>query len=344
MRLVRLLPLLLAAACSGADPETDGPKTDTPTDGVVDTDTPVDTDTGTTTTETVPCEISVRGAYPADGATDVFFRVEVRFNLDTEVETAAVHVTDGAGTEVPGTSTVEGTMVRWSGDPLDPNTNYTATVDFGCGTDSVSWTTSPTGGPVLTDPAGLVYDVDLAGGQWVEPPGVGELIAAQLGGTRVLLSPTARSADTIEMLAALGTVAGQDPCNPTIAFPPADWADPYFEITAPVLPLGVGGFVFDIEDARLSGAFVPDASAIEGGTLAGTVDTRPLNDMLGLGTAPDATCQLLSTFGVSCVACSDGSGDYCMTVFVDTIDAPLILGETLVERTEEDIAADPTCY
>ena len=109
------------------------------------------------------------------------------------------------------------------------------------------------------------------------------------------------------------------------------------------MPLEVEGFSVVIDDLQLSGAFAADGTSVQGVTLAGKIDTRPLVELVSPGGADDAVCVLVSTFGVACEACSDGSGDYCLTVYVDNMVAPEQAGLTIQPRTAEDVAADPAC-
>lgn len=304
------------------------------------------TDTGGTTgdDDDDACANSVIEAFPADGATDVYYRSTVRFTLAAEDTAASVMVMDSAGGMVNGTTMVEGNIVRWEGDPLAPNSTYDVTLSYECGDATVSWTTSDVGGTTSVDLTGKVYGLDLTSGEWEQPAGVGDLLATQLGDVEVLISPLTVGATDIQMIGGLGDGSGgQDLCTETIPFPPANWTDPYFEVTAPSLALTVSGFTVNIDDLELSGAFAPDGSRIQGAVLKGAINTIPLVELIAPGGADDAVCQLVGTFGVSCESCSDGSGDYCLSVWVQNIEALEVPGGTLVERLAADIAADPAC-
>ena len=288
------------------------------------------------------CMNSILSQFPEAGSTDVYFKTDVRFTLAVEDPTAVIKLVDAANTEVNGTTAVSGTLVTWSGDDLQPSTEYTATLTYECGDAAVSWTTSEVGGPTTVDLTGGVYGLDVAGGQWVQPAGVGDLLASQLGDTQIFLSVSEVAADTITMLGAIGSGGLQDVCSPTIPFPPADWQDPTFSLQSPLLPLVVAGFTIDIENLDLSGSFAPDGSRIQGGSLKGSIDTRPLGAAFGLSGGDDAVCALVATFGVACEACGDGSGTYCLSVWVDDMGAAK-LDTTVVPRTEEEIALDAAC-
>ena len=221
---MRVWLVVFGVGCTGAEETKDDPTGPDPSTDTTPTDTgPIDVPTDTATTPTTsppPCEVGVLGIFPADGATDVFYRTEARFNLDTPVPDATVAVVSDAGAPIAGTSTVEDTVVRWSGDAaLSPNATYTATVDYGCGTTSASWTTGTVGGAVEADLIGRTYAVDFQSGSWLEPRGLGDLFAKELGDTQVFLSPLAIDDDTIDMIGATGAGDVQFPCLPTIAFP-----------------------------------------------------------------------------------------------------------------------------
>jgi hypothetical protein len=325
-RYLAVLAAAMLAACSGG--KDTGPTGDTG-------GTPGDDDDA--------CENSVVTRFPVSGDADVFYKTDVRFSLEAEEADASITVTDGAGAVVDGQTTVAGTLVTWDGTAdLAPSTAYTATLSYSCGEDAISFTTSNTGEPTGGGLEGRVYALDLAGGDWVEPPGVGPLLSSQLGDTQVLVSPLALDATSITMIGAIGSAGIQDLCSPTLPFPPADWTDPYFSLAAPALDLVVAGFTVTIQDLDLSGAFAPDASRIQGAALKGTIDTRPLGVAFDLGTAPDAVCQLVATFGVACQECGDGE-PYCLSVYIDAVEAGYLNGSTIVERTDADIAADPAC-
>lgn len=318
-RFTAMFATTMMVACSGGGKDTTGPD-----------------DTGTPPA----CSNSISAQFPDNGNTDVYYKTDVRFTLAEEDATATIVMTDSAGAEVSGTTTVEGKIVTWSGDDFAPLTTYTATLNYACGAPSVSWTTSDVGGPTEVPIVDRVFALDLASGEWVRPAGVGDLLATQLGDTQIFVTPTETPAATITMTGAIGSQNTQDLCSPTIPFPPANWSDPYFELESDLLPLVVAGLTIEIEDMSLSGAYAPDASRIQGASLRGSIDTRPLGEAFDLGTTDDAVCGLVNTFGVQCEACSDGSGNYCLTVWVDNIEADYVPGLVIQERTQADIDAD----
>jgi hypothetical protein len=320
------------------DADTDA---DSDADADADGDTDVDIDTATDSGSTRPCETTVIDRFPLDGDVDVYARTDIWFVLTESDPSATITVTDAGGTAVSGTTTVDDLIVTWVGDPLVVNSDYEARLDYLCGSEVTHFATSDVGEPLGVDPTGTVYAIDLGTGIWVEPIGLGSLLSAQLGNTDLLVTPTAITPTSIELLGAVGTYAVQNVCVPTIPLPSALWVDPYFELTSPLIPLDFGGVAVEVADVELSGSFASDGSRIQFGVLKGLIDTRPLGEVLGLGSSEDAVCQLLVAFGLACEPCLDGA-TYCMSVWVDDLEAPDVPG-TVVPRSTSDIAGDPIC-
>ncbi len=75
----------------------------------------------------------------------------------------------------------------------------------------------------------------------------------------------------------------------------------------------MAGYSVTIDDLLISGTFAPDGSYFGGGTLSGLIDTRPLVSLVFDDEDDDnAICDFILGFGVSCVACPNGDGDYCL--------------------------------
>lgn len=290
------------------------------------------------------CTNAIQTQFPQPGATDAYYRTKVRFTLLTADPGATISVADAAGTAVAGDVSVDGVVVTFTPSaPLAPSTSYTVTLSYECGDAEVSWTTSEVGNPLDVDVTNKVYDLDLASGEWIQPAGVGELIAGLVTDVEVLVSPVDVGAE-IELLGALGTGAdAQDICTETFALTGAAFEDPYFELAADVLPLEIEGITANIEDLFLGGAFAPDGTSISGTELRGSVDTRPLDEVIVPGGDVGATCDLVADFGVPCAPCADGSGDFCLSIAVENIYAAEIDADPLVERTTAEIDVDPAC-
>jgi len=301
-------------------------------------------DTGADTDTPEPqCANSVATQVPAAESTDVYYKSDIRVTLAAADPNATIVVTDASGAEIAGSTEVDDKLLTWTGDDFAPSSTITVTVNYECDPVSYTLTTSDVGTPVgSTDLTGNVYSLDLTTGVWLEPENVGAILGTFLEDTQIFVRPTEVTPNQITMIGGIGAGGVQDLCSPTIPFPAADWTDPYFELTAPSLVLDVADVVVNIEDLELSGAFAPDGSRIQGTVMKGSIDTRALVDLVAEGGEDDAVCVLAGTLGVSCLECSDGSGPFCLSVWVDNITAEGISG-SLVERTDADIAADPAC-
>lgn len=308
----------LVAACGGGD----------------NTDTDTDTDVG--------CQNSILATFPGNATPDVYYRSAVRFTLAESDGTAVISLVDSAGTAVNGTQSAEGTIVSFQPDaPLANGATYTASLTYVCGTADVSWTVSGVGEP-LADPTtieGNKYSLDLANGEFVEPPGIGPLIQTEMD-EEILIGVVTSDGTNIELMGALGDGMGQqDFCNPSIEFPVAASfsENPYFIVKSDELIMEIEGFEIIIEDMEVSGAFAPDATYIEGAVLAGTADTRPMVELIAPGGDDKAVCDLMAVFLVNCEPCADGTGEFCMTVYVDNMRADQATGDSLIVWTETDV-------
>lgn len=287
--------------------------------------------------------------FPAQGATNAYYRTSIEAKLQIAEETAALSVM--AGTDaVAGTSEVVGKRVIFTPSaPLSPSTTYTVTMDYCAGTPSWDFTTSAVGG--TTDTAALAdatYSLDLASGRFVKPEGIGPLLQQYLT-TSVLVGVTGIDGSDIQMIGAIATDAGvQDTCAPSIPFPAADFsANPFFAVGPEATTLNVQGNAITIDDLYISGAFSPDASYIAGAVLKGNIDTRPLVPLLNADpdAADDEICNLAqSTLGVGCESCADG-GVFCLGLFVDSIAAEKVTTGALIElRSPADTTAPGVDY
>jgi hypothetical protein len=310
---------------------------------------PEPTDTDTDTDAGQDCDNGIVSITPADAASNVYYRTDISVLFEAADESATLIVSN-AGTEVAGTTMWMGDTMMWQGDAaLDSNTAYDVAIDYECGNPATTFTTSEVG--ATTDSAGLVdrtYVLDLAGGNFVEPAGVGPLLQTQLT-VDILIGVTDATTEAVSMMGAIGvegaTPPEQDLCEEAIDFPAAaDFSEnPYFAVGPDTTTLSVQGMDIVIDELLISGAFSPDGTYIAGATLAGAIDTRPLVGLIDPAGSPDTICDLVATFGVACEPCSDGTGDYCLTLLVNDISAEELAGTTLVPRTGDDIAADATC-
>jgi hypothetical protein len=310
-------------------------------------DDPATTDTGSTGDV---CPNSIIEQFPENGSADAYYRTSIEFSLAQAETGTSITVTDAGGAEVAGATSESGSRVVFTpSGPLAPSTTYDVQFDWACGPTMTQFSTSAVGTPVSDTSVveGSTYNLDLSSGRWVLPAGVGSLIETLIpSDLEVFFMVDSLAGDDMFFMGALGDGAGnQDMCSESIALPdPANFTEnPFFSLPSDQLTLDVEGIPVVIEDMLLSGAFASDGSSIEGAVLAGTMDTRLLVDLVAEGGGDDAVCEIVEAFSVSCEECSDGSGPYCLSVFVDSLTAELRSGLVVVERTADDIAADPAC-
>ncbi len=282
----------------------------------------------------VECDTSVV-LFPAPNETQAYYRTDITATFTPAVLDGATITVSGPDGDVAGTTETQGRRLVFSpSSPLTPGAQYTTTVSYECnGGDfapSASWNVSEVG--TATDLAGLTgnaYALDLANANFIEPEGIGALLGSFLTFDLLVgVTEVDTGANTVTMVGALG-VEGQpgvqEPCEATIPFPAADISDnPYFEVGPQKFSVSVEGRDVVIDNLFLAGAFSPDGSYIDGVVLSGTVDTRPLADLVaeeGQEPTPELVCEFAAGIGVNCVACPDGSGTYCISLLADQIGA-----------------------
>lgn len=297
------------------------------------TETPTDSTTPPTDSTTL-CAAGVASTFPEDGATGVYYRTSVAFVLQEADPTASIAVEDEAGTVVPGASTVAGATVTWAGDPLAPSAAYDAVLTDACGTVRITFRTGSTGEPA-PDVTGDTYELDLQSGRWIEPPDFGDVLPSLAAAYGLLVSVTEVTDSSLSMFAAVTKEGVQNTCALTVPLVDASYDNPYFELTSAAFPVSLPADTMYITDFVVAGAFAPGGTSMDGVTVRGMIDTRPLALML-LGT--DEACGTLSAFGVTCKACPDGSGDYCVAVDVEDVTADRV-DAAVVEITD----LDPSC-
>ena len=137
---------------------------------------------------------------------------------------------------------------------------------------------------------------------------------------------------TVQMIGALAVKNStrQDYCDPSIAFPEADFsANPFFSIGPQDTTFNVAGYAVDIEDLNITGAFAPDATFIEGATLSGTIDTRPLAGLIDPKNEA-AICELAANFQAECQPCPSDGAPFCLTLVANRIVGTLVDGSLVV--------------
>ena len=312
-------------------------------------------ETGDVAANTCPdgADITISNTYPTSDAANFYILDTVEFTLSAEDPSATLTLA-GPNGDVTGSSAVNGTKVTFTPDAaLTPSSAYTASLSY-CNSEDpvdVAFSTSSLGEDLTVDLVGRTYAVDLASGNFVQPPGIGSLLGG-LFENNILLSVTS-AGSTLEFIGALSVEGdtSQDPCSETFAdFPSADFSNaPMFEVPENDLSLSISGYEATIYALAVSGTFGENEDGTTyfgGGELSGELDARQLVDIVG-GLmdgveSEDDVCGLVAGFGVSCSACTSDGAAYCVNLEVNRLVANET-GETLVERTAEDIAADAAC-
>ena len=322
IRSLALLPLLALAACGGD-------KSDDTAAG----------DSGTSES----CTITVTTT-PSSDAVNAYYRGNIEFRLSAADTTATIE------TDIPGSQSLsaDGKTVIWTPSaPLSPSTAYSATLHY-CGGDAVlNFTTSELGSDVAsgTDLVGKAFALDLLQARIVQPAGIGAVLSQFLT-QDILVGVEAVSGNEIQMIGAIGADGASTPtqnyCDPTIPFPAADFSQaPFFSIGPADTTLSVAGFDITIGQLNITGTIAPDASYFGGGTLSGTIDTRPLAPLLDDSGNPGAICDLAVSFGVTCEPCGDGE-PYCLNLVADQIVATGVTTGPIVEVAGADCTACDT--
>ncbi|MED5370031.1 MAG: Ig-like domain-containing protein [Myxococcota bacterium] len=301
-----------------------------------------DGDTG----DTAPaCTVEVSSTLPASGETNFYYRSQIEASL-SEADSTAEITMDG----VSGTSWLsdDSKTVYFTPDaPLDPSTSYSYTVNYCGGAPSIDFTTSDLGA-AIADPSSLVgnvYALDLQADsvRIVIPEDVGSVLEQYLE-VALLLEVSAADASEIDMFGAIASEddsEAQEYCDPTLAFPTADFSGaPYFQLGPQTTTISAAGYSVEIMDLFISGDFAADGSYWGGGVLQGMVDTRPLVPLLEDCDADGSTedtaddcddngiCELVEGFGVECEDCGGGE-NYCLEIRAeglggDKIDTDLV--------------------
>ena len=167
----------------------------------------------------------------------------------------------------------------------------------------------------------------MGSGNFVEPPGVGDLIGGLLE-NQILIGITDASNGQMSIRGAISVEnsSEQDFCTETLnSFPAADFSgSPYFEIPEGDVQLSVAGLDIMINSMSISGTFASDGSYMGGASVRGELDARDIGPLLEgtlESTDPSEICTLLVGFGVQCIECSSDSEPYCISLYVNRLTA-----------------------
>lgn len=334
--------LLLAALCLSIACKTEEPSKP----GTIDEELPDDTGGGDGGGGDggADCTIAVDSVSPASGSVDVSYRAELVAVFDSDAREAGpvFSLTDSAGAAVPTNFSFDETGLVAVVTPASGALGALETYIFGAAVCNnqlqTQFTTALYGGPLEVEPADLVgntYHFDLGGAEYLQPEGLGGVLATFLTDP-LLIGIGAASETALTIQGTQGRInvdtgaISQRPGFDVWDFGSASFTEqPYFESAPADISINYGGAEIPMYDFRLSGTFAPDGSSIGFATASGVGDSRNMGPLVGLGSDPSAVCDLAAGFGFSCEACPDGER-YCVRIEALFEPAPLIPDLTLV--------------
>ena len=182
---------------------------------------------------------------------------------------------------------------------------------------------------------GRTWKIDMAGSTIVEPADVGSVLQPYLE-DRVMISvhtATAKGLDLLWGYEEEGSSGVQDLCRKTTLVEGATFDGANLAYATPTLAIDVAEIAVQAEQVGLSAEVQTDGSAIQDASLAYLLDTSNLG-MLVDEKDPEAICDLLRGFGLSCQACASGAIT-CLPLYIDHITGDRVDGTSLVEVTED---------
>lgn len=284
----------------------------------------------------VDCDVTIDETWPAQGATDAYWRDAVEFRLSGPDSTALVVADfDGAQSwEDDGTS-----LVYTPDAPLEPSSSYTVGLDYCHGSPSITFETSSYGLPIEDPEAlpGQAYLVDLTAGRFVTGGSMAEGLSMFF--TRsILFEVLSVGHDELSIRAGVSTARGeaQDPCYLSVDIDEVDGEEaPYFELSIEDFTFGAYRGELRMYEFTMRGTIAPDGSSVGGVSYEVTVLAEELAGILGV--EPDRICDLLDDLGASCEPCPGSADESCVTVGADRIEAPRL--DAGIERVTELSAA-----
>jgi len=318
--------------------------------------------------------------HPADGEDDFFYQDDMTVEFDRAIDEFAYAVTGPDG-DVPVDLSLDADQRVVTIDPVDdllPSTPYQVHMTWSPAASpdgySFSFSTGLSGLEVdtgaLTD---VVWLVDLAEGTWTEPAGVGAFVATQLGDWVLLMQVLEQSELALQdqpgmhilgagaentktegivqapCAAALRMTAGPDLQLGTDDDVPGTLDNPGFDFGPSPLAMMVNGRRVQIDQTVVSGLFELDLASITGLRIAGILDTRPLDGMLGEPAEEGAVCELVwETAEIPCEECGEPvPGPFCLDVVVEDIPTVAASEVAIIDRSCADVigafAADGSC-
>jgi hypothetical protein len=288
------------------------------------------------------CKHKVHSTFPEPGADDWYWKSPMRIYTATTRDDAYVTwLVDDTGMQID--------LERsWSEAGLDfelsvpgglsSNTDYVLHVND-CGAhQEIPFSTSDFGQPLSAGPEALngkTYHLDLVDAEWVEPGGIGGLLALYFT-TPILVGVKFANDTSIDFIGGPGELdpfggLQQDLSQTTWDFPLTDFRDaPFFEARSDGVTFTFQGLEVEITDFRLAGTFSADMSTLGGLEMSGLGDSRNLGGLLN-NEDEAAVCELAQTFGVDCVACPDGE-PLCLFMSARDVTGTWLPDVTMVDR------------
>jgi hypothetical protein len=271
------------------------------------------------------CNTTIDSTYPADGATDFYYRDAIEFYLSDPDSTATV-VSDIDGDQF--TSEDGKTILFVPSQALEPLSTYEVGLDFCHGQPSISFTTSELGGAItsLSDVEGNTYVFNLAHARYTQGGQAAKALLA-IFNKDVLIQILEATESTIAMRGAVGeTIEGtveQDICYRTMDLAELGVESANFSYEDSELIIDFYETELSFLDLWLSGTFAPDGSWIGGVSLVAKVDVRGLSETMGLGEA-DEICTFAEGINAPCEPCSTDGASYCIAIAAEKISATAV--------------------
>jgi hypothetical protein len=293
----------------------------------------------------VPCETTLEPLHPPPGDVGTHTGTSIWVVVRGATGAEALAVFDASGDPIPGSQ-------GWSGDalgfrpapPLIANRSYRAEARSCDGTvETWNFRTGAAGtGLDDCDPSDRTFTIDLNDALWVDPPGIGDVL---LGTFTV---PVEVSMAAVDEAGATLHIAGApeetpDACVAGVAHR-SGFADGHLWLAPQDRSIVLGGVEIEIQDLNLAADMERDCSALVGGRLTGTLDTRQLAPALdgtyGIETAGEL-CEALVGLQVRCQDCGDGSNT-CIPLEIENLGGTSTPG-IVPERPQDAVDANPVC-
>jgi hypothetical protein len=317
--------LMFAVACGGTPEETPQGEKLLDTGWFVDTDAPSN------------CAHQLVLTEPAANDSAWYWLDPLTVYVETEDQAAYdVQLVNNVDVSVPSkvvwSENLSFTVTPLTGS-LEANMDYRLIVTDCAAVHEVPFRTSAFGEPFVNGPTALIghtYNLDLVNANWVEPGGLGALLALYFT-TPVLMGVQYADFETLDFLAAPGLVSPfggliQDITMSSWDFPATDFHDaPYFSAQTNEVVFEYEGEEVPVADFNFSGTISGDMRSIGGGVITGTADTRNMGAFVGAPGDEDAMCETASSLGVACIPCNDGQ-PYCLAMEVRDVDGEWVEG------------------